>query len=280
MRGMSDVDVPNVVSTLNDLNKGPAVFDVLVQGMINHVALVQIATGPMAQMLFRKQNGDPLVDTTKVYYYGISQGGIMGTTVCAIDPVIEKCVLQVGAINYSMMLERSHDWPTYRTTLIGAYPDPLDTTLDMSLMQWEWDRTEPTSVADIILGDGFPGTPKKQVFMQMAIGDDEVPNVATEYKARTIGVPVLTPSPYVPQGLTPTSTPVPNGLVIFDFGVGNTIPLTNEPPPDNDVHSNIRNKRNTIEMMRHFYESGEIVQMCTQGTKGCDCTTGACGETL
>jgi hypothetical protein len=280
MRGMSDVDVPNVVSSLNDANNGPAVFDVLVQGMINHVALVQIARGPMADTLFRKPNGDPLVDPSKVFYYGISQGGIMGTTVCAIDPVIEKCVLQVGAINYSMMLERSHDWPTYRTTLIGAYPDALDATIIISLMQWEWDRTEPTAVADVILGEGFPGTPKKQVFLQMAIGDDEVPNVATEYKARTLSVPVLTPSPYVPQGLTPATGPVPNGLVIFDFGLGSTIPLTNEPPPDNDVHSNIRNKRNTIEMMREFYSSGRIIQMCTQGTKGCDCTAGACGETL
>ena len=280
MRGMADVDVPNVVHSLNDANNGPAIFDVLVQGMINHLALVQIAKGPMAATLFRKSNGDPIVDPTKVHYYGISQGGIMGTTVCGIDPVIEKCVVQVGAINYSMMLERSHDWPTYRTTLIGAYPDPLDTTLIISLMQWEWDRTEPTVVADTITGTGFPNTPAKKVFMQMAIADDEVPNIASEYQARTMDIPVLTPSPYVPEGVTPTPGPVSSGLVIFDFGLASSIPLTNEPPPDNDVHSNIRNKRATIEMMRRFYETGEIVQMCTQGNRGCDCAAGACGEQL
>jgi hypothetical protein len=280
MRGMSDVDVPNVVSTLNDGNKAHSIFDPMIQGMINHVALVQVARGPMANTLFRKPNGDPLVDPTKVHYYGISQGGIMGTTVCAIDPVIEKCVVQVGAINYSMMLERSHDWPTYRTTLIGAYPDPLDTSLLIGLLQIEWDRSEPTSVADIITGVGFPGAPKKSVFMQMAIGDDEVPNIASEYQARTMGVPVMMPSPYVPQMMTPSSTAASSGMVIFDFGVGSTIPLTNEPPPNNDVHSNIRNKRATIEMMRRFYSTGEIVQMCTDSAKGCDCTNGGCGEQL
>jgi hypothetical protein len=194
--------------------------------------------------------------------------------------VIEKCVVQVGAINYSMMLERSHDWPRYRTTLVGAYPDGFDATFIISLMQWEWDRTEPTAVADVLLTTGVPGTPKKHVFMQMAIGDDEVPNVATEYKARTLGVPVVMPSPYVPQLLQTTTAPVTSGLVIFDFGVGSTIPLTNEPPPDNDVHSNIRNKRKTLEMMKHFYETGEIVQMCTDTTHGCDCTTGGCGDML
>ena len=283
MRGMATADVPNVVSTLNDINKRHSIFDPMVQGMINHVALVQVARGPMAATLFRKPNGTPLVDPDQVHWYGISQGGIMGTTVCAIDPVIKKCVLQVGAINYSMMLERSHDWPTYRTTLIGAYPDALDTALVLSLLQWDWDRAEPTSVADVIVGEGFANAGKKQVFMQVAVGDDEVPNIASEYQARTMGIPVLTPSPYVPEGVATSPGPVPSGLVLFDFGVGNTIPPTNEPPPNNDVHSNIRNKRATIEMMRKFYsnEPGEglIEQKCT-GPKGCDCTTGACGEML
>ncbi|MBL0220927.1 MAG: hypothetical protein IPQ07_44535 [Myxococcales bacterium] len=76
MRGMSDIDVPNVVTALNDANKGGLIFDVLVQGMINHVALVQIARGPMASVLFTQgrrwlaRGSDP-----RVYYYGISQGG-------------------------------------------------------------------------------------------------------------------------------------------------------------------------------------------------------------
>jgi len=62
--------------------------------------------------------------------------------------------------------------------------------------------------------------------------------------------------------------------------VGGTVPDIKEAPPDNDVHSNIRNKKATTDMMKHFYETGEIVNMCT-APKGCDCTvTGACGESL
>ncbi len=279
MRGMSEVDVPNVALALNDANNGPLIFDVLVQGMINHVALVQIARGPMAQTLFRRQGDQPLVDPSRFFYYGISQGGIMGTTVCALDPVIERCVLQVGAINYSTLLERSRDWPMYRTILLGAYADPLDAALIINLMQQQWDRTEPTGVADVIVGDGVPGTPTKQVLMQIAIADDEVSNVASEYQARTMGIPTLTPSPYVPFGTQGTAGPVSSGMVIYDFGLGDTIPPTNEAPPDNNVHSSIRNKSLTIEMMKRFYETGEIVQMCTAPT-GCDCTMGGCGTDL
>jgi hypothetical protein len=278
MRGMSNMDLANVALALNDANHGPLIFDVLVQGMVNHVALVQIARGPMEQALFRDA-GKPLVDPSQVFFYGISQGGIMGTTVCAIDPVIERCVLQVGAINYSLLLERSRDWPTYRTTLAGSYLEPLKIALIINLMQQQWDRTEPTAVADAILTGGIPGTPDKQVLMQIAIADDEVSNVASEYQARTMGIPVLTPSPYVPFGLEGTAGPARSGLVIYDFGLGGTIPPTNEPPPDNDVHSNIRNKRQTIEMMRRFYEDREIVQTCT-APAGCDCTMGGCGPNL
>ena len=279
MRGMAAMDVANVVTALNDANQGPLIFDVLIQGMMNHIALVQIARGPMAQRLFL-DGTRPLADPSKVYYYGISQGGIMGTTVCAIDPVIKRCVVQVGAINYSLLLERSRDWPRYRTTLIGAYPNGLDVALILNVMQQEWDRTEPTAVADVIVGQGFPGTPPKQVFMQMAIADDEVSNVASEYQLRTMDIPVLTPSPYIPFGATASAGPAPSGMVIYDFGLGATIPPTNEAPPDNDVHSNIRNKKATTDMMKRFYETGEIVQMCT-APKGCDCTVAnGCGAAL
>ena len=279
MRGMAAMDVPNVVTALNDGNQGHLIFDVLIQGMMNHIALVQVARGPMTARLFLDGTRQ-LADPTKVHYYGISQGGIMGTTVCAIDPVIRRCVVQVGAINYSLLLERSRDWPRYRTTLIGAYPNGLDVALMISLMQQEWDRTEPTAVADVIVGQGFPDTPAKQVLMQMAIADDEVANLASEYQLRTMDIPVLTPSPYIPYGAMQTAGPAQSAMVIYDYGLGSTIPLTNEAPPDNDVHSNVRNKKATTDMMKRFYETGEIIQTCT-APKGCDCTVaGACGVGL
>jgi hypothetical protein len=279
MTGMSEADLPSVALALNDANMGGLIFDVLVQGMVNHVAMVQIARGPMAQDLFVDGGGQSIVDPSRFFYYGISQGGIFGTTVCGIDPVIERCVLQVGAINYSMMLERSLDWPTYRAILTGAYPNSLDASLILTIMQSQWDRTEPTAVADVILGDGFPGAPPKQILMQIAIGDDEVANVASEYQARTMGIPVMTPSPYTPYGVAEAAAPVPSGLVIYDFGVGDTIPITNEPPPDNDVHSGIRVRQATIDMMREFLLNGNVEQMCTAPT-GCDCVNGGCGAEL
>jgi hypothetical protein len=282
MRGMSTVDVPNVALALNDVNLGGLIFDVLIQGMVNHVALVQIARGPMAQQLFVRDGGggpDSYIDPDRVYYYGISQGGIMGTTVCGIDPEISRCVLQVGAMNYSLMLERSADWTTYEAIVTGAYPDPLDVALILNIFQGMWDRTEATSVTDVLTGDGFPGTPAKQVFMQFGVADIEVPNVASEYQARTMGIPVMTPSPYVPWGMASSATPAASGLVIFDFGLGDTIPEGNEAPPDNEVHGSIRRRQATVDMIREFFDNGLVTQLCTAPT-GCDCTGDGCGATL
>ncbi len=279
MRGMSVQDIANVVTTLNDAKQNPLVFDVLIQGMMNHLTLARVARQQMRTTLF-SANGTSYVDPNKVYYYGISQGGIMGTTVCAIDPLLDRCVLQVGAMNYSLLLERSHDWPRYRTTLVGAYPNALDDALILAVLQSEWDRTEPTSVSDVITGSGFPSTPPKRVLMQVGIGDDLVPNLGSEYQQRTLGIPTILPSPKMSWGVPTTSSPAPSGLVWFDFGHGPTVPIENAPPPSNDVHGAIRSRKAATDMIDHFWETGEIIQTCTT-PRGCDCTVAdGCGAQL
>ncbi|MBT8493818.1 MAG: hypothetical protein KJO07_12215 [Deltaproteobacteria bacterium] len=273
MRGMSEVDVPNVLRSLNDFNLADQTFDVLIQGMVNHFALVQIVRGPMSTTIFG--NGEQTyLDRDKVYYYGLSQGHIFGTTVAAYDPHIQRAVLGVGGANYSMMLERSLDWPTYRNTVIGAYDDPLNVAIIINLMQMRWDTTEPANTITDLPGNPIPGTPAKQFLLHMAVGDDEVPNISTEYQARTMGIPVIGPAVYTPWGLEEALEPVSNGLVIWDDGDG-PIPSSNTAPADNDAHSKTRKFPAAIRQMTHFFQTGEIIHTCGEGTP-CDCTAGAC----
>jgi hypothetical protein len=276
MRGMSTPDVPNVIAALADANRGHLIFEALIQGVVNHISLVQVARERFAGELF-ESGGGSLVDPDQVFYYGISQGGIFGGTITAYDPVIERGVLQVGAMNYSMLLERSLDWPTYQSVLKGSYPDAIDVSLILALMQMQWDTTDPVAVADAVLTGGIPDVPDKQLLMQIAVADDEVSNVASEYQVRSMGIPVLAPTVYQPWGVELTEGPVPNALAIFDFGV-DPIPVGNTPPPDNDVHSSVRRRQAAIEMMRGFYSSGEIVSTC--GEAGCFCQDGGCGPEL
>lgn len=273
-RGMSSQDLPQVFLTLNNLNNADMIFGVLVQGVVNFIATEQVSRGPMAQQLFLDDEGGALVDPTRVYYYGLSQGGIFGGTFLAFDPFVERGVLGVGGANYSMMLERSQDWPVYKTTLIGAYPNALDVVIAIHLMQMFWDASEP-NLASAHMG-AIPGAPPKQVLMQIGMGDAEVSNISSHYQARTMDIPLLGPTADSPWGLEVQDGVLDNALVIFDGG--DRAPVGNIPPDDNDAHYVTREQPAAWRQMARFFETGEIVQTCTDGTDPapCDCTQGYC----
>jgi len=274
MRGMSTRDIPNVLLVLNDYNLADQIFDPMLQGINNHIALVQAVRGPMAETLFVNGEGASIVDTSKIHYYGLSQGHIFGATIAAYDPHIQRAALGVGGANYSLMLERSLDWPTYRNVVIGAYKDPLSVSIMINLLQIRWDQTEPTNVISDLPGNPIPGTPDKQFLLHMSRADSEVPNVSTEYQARTMGIPVLAPALYAPFGVPEMPGPLSSALVIFDGGFGD-IPEGNIPPQENLGHYVTRNSQAAIEQIQIFFETGEIVHTCGDA-QVCDCTTTAC----
>lgn len=275
MRGMSSPDIGNIARALTDFNNAGEVFEVLVQGLINHVALVRAAQTVLATELFVDDpdgaGGEPprtLVDPDQVFYYGLSQGHIFGTPVIALDPVIERGVVGVGGGNYSLMLERSSDWPQYRGILIGAYDDPLDLVLLINLMQMRWDKTETSGYAHLALdGEAF-GTGPNQIMLHMGMGDDEVPNLATHWQARTMGVPVLTPSPDEPWGLATSAGPIDgSGLVIWDGGAPPP-PAANVPAPETGAHYVTREQPASWRQIAGHYATGLIVNECDGA---CEC---------
>jgi hypothetical protein len=271
MRGMSSPDIGNVARTLTDFNNAGETMEVLVQGLINHVALVRVAQTAMAETLF--VSGKPsssFVDPDKVTYYGLSQGHIFGTSVIALDPVISRGVIGVGGGNYSMMLERSSDWPTYRDILLGAYEDTLDLVLLINLMQMRWDKTETAGYAHVVLDGTALGTGPNQIMMHMGMGDDEVPNISTHWQARTMGVPLLTPSPDEPWGIPTQDGPIDgSGLVIYDGGAP-APPSANVPAPTTGAHYVTREQPASWRQIAHFFETGEIVNECNGA---CECPT-------
>jgi hypothetical protein len=250
MRGMSEKDIGSVASTLANVTNADAVFDVLIQGLVNHVALTYVATHAMADDLFAG-----LVDTSKVYYYGLSQGGIFGTSVVYYDPAISRGVTGVGAGNYSLMLERSADWGMYHLIVAGAYPDPLDITLLLNLFQMRWDHSEAAGVANQVTADN-------QILLQIALGDEQVPNIASEWEARTMGIPVLTPSPDEPYGLTPMDGPFDGSALVIEDGGAPAVPLGNIPAEDAGMHDLTRNQPASRRQIGEFFATGQIVNEC------------------
>ena len=276
MRGMSTPDLPAVARALNDMSRADEVMEVLEQGMINHITLAEAMRTTLATKLFVDTAGASLVDPAKIYYYGLSQGAIMGTAVMAFEPKITRGVLGVGAANYSMLLDRSADWPMYRTILSGGYPDALDDTLAVSLFQMRWDKVEGSGVANSVLDGTQTMTPPKQILLQIALGDEQVPNIGSYWLARTMKLPILGPSAATPWGLTVQTGQLASGsaLQIMDGGAPPP-PVTNIPAPELNpsMHDLTRIQPATRREMKQFYAAGAIVDECSGP---CTCQSGAC----
>ena len=277
MRGMSTSDLSVVAHALNDISRADEVMEVLEQGMVNHITLVRAMRTSFAQTLFvdPAAGNRPIVDPTKVFYYGLSQGGIMGTTVMAYEPTMTRAVLGVGAANYSTLLERSSDWTMYRQILKFAYPDALDILLAVGLFQMRWDKTEGAGTANSVLQGTPTGVPPKQILMQNALGDHEVPNLGSYWMARTMGIPILGPTPATPWGLTVQPSPLPAGssaMVLMDGGAPPP-PAANLPAQDLDMHNLTRKQPASRRQIKAFFETGEIINQCAGA---CVCQAGAC----
>jgi hypothetical protein len=284
LRGMSENDTTAVARALNDATQSDQVFEVLDQGLANFVVMAQAMRTTMAQTLFvdAASGNKVLVDPDKLYYFGLSEGGIFGASVMAYEPTITRGVLGSGAANYSLLLDRSADWPKYRAILNGAYSDPLDDELLIHLMQMRWDKTEPSGIANSVLEGAPTGVPPKQLLMQIALGDEQVGSFAAYWEARTMKVPVVGPSVVSPWGLTTQAAPLPSGsaLVVYDCGAP-PLSLTNVAPPQTpcamagteELHDLPAHVAAGRRQMKDFFATGQIVNECNGA---CTCTTGAC----
>jgi hypothetical protein len=194
--GMSNPDIPNAVSVLQDISRMPTIADRLQQGMLNFLYLGRLMRHPQglaADAAFRSA-GRPLLDTSDLFFDGNSQGGIMGGALTAFAPDYTRAVLGVPAMNYSVLLPRSVDFDTYALIFDPAYPDQLERPLVLDLAQLLWDRGEANGVALHMTHDPLPGTPRHAVLLHPAYGDHQVTNFQVDVEARTIGARIHQPA--------------------------------------------------------------------------------------
>jgi hypothetical protein len=238
--------------------------------------------------------GKSVIDTKKgVFYYGNSQGGIAGGALTALEPDLTRSVLYVPGMNYSTLLTRSVDFSDYALILYPSYPEESTRPLLLSMIQMEWDRGEPNGYANHMTSDPLPGTPAHHVLIDMAYGDHQVSNVATEVEARTIGAPLRRPAldPGRPPGAFVNFFPkLPtlgslqgparhgNGFFVWDIGpkrpdgAGGVLgtasaPITNTAPDDSfgvDPHDTVIDTSPAVrkQIAQFIRPHGKIVPAC------------------
>jgi hypothetical protein len=200
--GMSQSDLPVVAGALQDLSRFPAIPDRLQQGLLDELYLgrAMISPGGFTTDPAFHQDGTlasgPVLDTSRLFYNGNSQGGIMGGALTAVSPDFTRASLGVPAMNYSVLLPRSVDFDQFAAILYPSYPNESARPLVLGLMQMLWDRGEPNGYASRMTDNPLPNTPPHQVLMNVAFGDHQVTVYQADVEARTIGAAAHRPVLY------------------------------------------------------------------------------------
>jgi hypothetical protein len=283
--GFSSDDLGHIISVLGDFSGFNTVADRMQQGFLNMLLLGRAMIHPQglsAQPAFQK-NGQSVLDTTRLFFDGNSQGGIMGGGLTAVAPDYDRAVLGVPGMNYSTLLQRSVDYDTYSAIITPNYPKPIWTQLWLAQIQLLWDRGEANGYAHHMTSHPLPGTPKHTVLMHVAFGDHQVSDTAAEVEARTIGARAYQPalvagrSPWPRFQMIPSIGSFPFGgsaIVMWDTGptrtVGTETEGTDAPPATNtpnrsgdDPHENPRATPSARVQKSEFLKvGGAVVDVC------------------
>jgi hypothetical protein len=295
--GFATQDIPTVLLTLQDLSNFPRLADRMQQGYLNAMFLGRLMIHPQgfsASPAFRF-GGQSVIDRSRLFYDGNSQGGIMGGGLTAVAPDFDRAVLGVPGMNYSTLLRRSSDFAPYAEGefvegvdtdlgLYDSYPNELERPLILSMIQSLWDRGEANGYAHHMTDDPLPNTPPHEVLLHVAYGDHQVSMWTAEVEARTIGASRYAPTtdpgrhpdvdPYF--GIPPIASFPFDGsaLVVWDSGppregdIGVVAPPTSNTPPDfpeygRDPHSDPRNDPDARVQKSEFLRiGGRVVNVC------------------
>jgi hypothetical protein len=305
-RGLSSLDLiwllVNVVgnpTTGHQLNNFPSFTARLEQGEINTLVLTRLMDSGYFNRLpeFQRTPGDPSTGVfpgaaEETYYFGVSLGGIMGLFTAALTPDIERFNIDVGAINFSLLLQRSTQFSVFETVLATVgLNDPMDTALGLGLLHEQWVTSEPAAYARHITGlvePPLPGSPAKKILMTVAWLDKQVSNNAAEVAARTLGIPNfdgaslvrgLQQIPDAPEG----ASGLDSAYVIYDVGSFDVFdpafdavipPLANQIPSDVcDPHARRLTIPASNQQLLAFLQPGGRIRNFCDGV--CDAGTNA-----
>ena len=211
--------------------------------------------------------GQLLYSTDALHFFGISQGHILGGTLAAIEPSIERYVLNVGGGGFSHMMFRAAPFRLFSEVIETFLTDDAkkQRKLIATLMRL-FDRIDSLVYAPYVLQNPLPdGVQNRKVLMQTGVGDDQVPNVASYHHARALGLELTNPSPAIPWGLEETSVmPLESGLTIFDFGVDTDFyRIANNPDQDNGVHNGVSGVPAALSQIDQFLKAtGQVTHPC------------------
>ncbi|MEC7988298.1 MAG: hypothetical protein VX278_24235 [Myxococcota bacterium] len=202
-------------------------------------------------------DGVSLIDPHTLYYYGNSQGAILGGGYVAMHPDIQRAVLGVGGMPWTLILNRSMAMDPFLRAMKTMYEDWADITVMEILFQQLWDATESV---------GWTYRQNKPILIQAAIGDRSVPPLAAHFMARGYRAKLVEPYHRPIMGLETQPSPFEgSALIEWDYGISD--PILSHPGPvstDPEPHEDLRREPEIQQQIGTFLGSGTVVNYCEE----------------
>jgi hypothetical protein len=283
--GMSKPDLDAVIAdvTGDTAHTGDFVERVH-QAMANWLVTTAALRGPMTKLAeLRRPNsgqgtseqngvsnaGALLYDPAHVFYFGASQAHILGATMCALNPDVERAVLDVGGAALTHVMPRSNAFAAFQFILKSAIGDELTVQAVLAMLATELDRIDPATYAPYLIGSKLPGNPDRKVLLQVGIGDSSVPAIAGFWHARALGLAQTAP-PVAPIFGLPAAdaSTLTSAITVWDFGIPMDVYREPTSRPDNEVHVGLRSEPTALAQTEAFLRTdGKVIHPCPGACK-------------
>jgi hypothetical protein len=295
--GMAEADETPITQMIFDFSDFYMLPERLHQGMAEALLLMRAMRERFTGLPGVKGYGLQ-IDDKRVYYTGISQGGIYGGTYMALSQDVVRGHLGVPGQNYSLLLHRSVDFAPFFVVMIGAYAESIDRAIILNAGQILWDKVDPASHYRHISVAPYADTPKHEVLLASAKGDWQVALLSNEITTRSgVGVALMKGYGKPVWGVEPVDYPH-KGSALVNYDFGNPWPKPGNLPDDtvgegltcghagmclgkalcagkaggsacelNDPHGKPRRLDHHNTQLVHFLDTGEVIDVC--GGDGC-----------
>jgi len=266
-KGMAEEDYGSIALMIaQGLDRFAIVPERSLQGFLEFAAAARMMRGGMVSDVAMTVDGSKAsvsaIDPETFYYYGNSQGGIYGGGYVTYQPEVERAVLGVPGMPYSLLLSRSVDFADFFVLFQAEYPDQRDITMWMALMQNLWDRSDPGGLGRQMNEEPLDGV-AHQILIQDAIGDWQVTTLGAHVMARAYGAGLLQPANRDVWGLDPVESGWTGSAIVEVESGQPPEPVENTPPTGgSDPHSVPRKAFALQEQLWTFLSTGEVVHTC------------------
>ncbi len=268
--GMTTADLSHIASeVIGDLATFGTLPDRLQQSVLNHVILDKLVMGALSRdpnvQVPRGAGSAPVYDPSAVYYYGNSNGHILGEVFLSVTDDVERAVMGVGGTPYSLMLTRSVDFNAFLTLMKLQYPRVDDRHLAIELIQLLWNRSEPAGYVDHVIANPFEGRSSKKLLIHMAIEDSQVPNLSTHNIIRSHGMPQLKPANTTTFGIAQVDGPVSDAAYVDWDCKKVPNPVGNIAGQENEAHECVRQLAAAQQQISDFLQPGGVIANTCDG---------------